>query len=71
MQLPHLFMKNQSILGSTMGPRRAFEPILAGLASGALRPVVERVLPMRDVREAHRALEAREVSGKIVLVPGA
>lgn len=70
-QLPHLFMKNQSILGSTMGPRRAFEPILAGLASGALRPVVERVLPMRDVREAHRALEAREVSGKIVLVPGA
>lgn len=70
-QLPHLFMKNQSILGSTMGPRSAFGPILDGLARGELRPVVERVLPMRDVREAHRLLEAREVSGKLVLVPGA
>jgi len=71
LQLPHLFIKNQSVLGSTMGPRTAFEPILAGLASGALRPVVDRVLPFSEVREAHRALEAREVSGKIVLVPDA
>lgn len=70
-QLPHLFMKNQSILGSTMGPRSAFGPLLDGLASGELRPVVDRVLPMSAVREAHRLLEAREVVGKIVLVPGA
>jgi len=69
-QLPHLFIKNQSILGSTMGPRSAFGPILAGLASGALRPVVDRVLPLSEVREAHRLLESREVSGKLVLVPG-
>ncbi len=69
-QLPHLFIKNQAILGSTMGPRSAFEPILAGLASGALRPVVDRTLPMSAVREAHRLLESREISGKVVLVPG-
>jgi NADPH:quinone reductase-like Zn-dependent oxidoreductase len=68
-QLPHLFMKNQAILGSTMGPRSAFGPILAGLASGALRSVVDRVLPFSEVREAHRLLESREVSGKLVLVP--
>jgi NADPH:quinone reductase-like Zn-dependent oxidoreductase len=68
-QLPHLFMKNQSILGSTMGPRSAFGPILAGLASGELRSVVDRVLPLSEVREAHRLLESREVAGKLVLVP--
>ncbi len=35
-----------------------------------LRPVVDRVLPLEDVAEAHRVLEAGgQVAGKIVLVP--
>jgi NADPH:quinone reductase-like Zn-dependent oxidoreductase len=68
--LPHLFIKNQSILGSTMGPRDAFGPILEGLARGTWRAVVDRVMPLSEVREAHRLLEAREVRGKLVLVPG-
>jgi NADPH:quinone reductase-like Zn-dependent oxidoreductase len=68
--LPHLFIKNLSILGSTMGPRSAFPAIFEGIARGRWRPVVDRVMPLSAVREAHAALEAREVSGKIVLVPG-
>jgi NADPH:quinone reductase-like Zn-dependent oxidoreductase len=68
--LPHLFIKNQSVLGSTMGPRSAFPEILANVARGVFRPVVDRVLPLSRVREAHERLEGREVSGKIVLVPG-
>jgi len=68
--LPHLFIKNQSVLGSTMGPRSAYPEILAGVASGAFRPVVDRVLPLARAREAHELLESRAVSGKIVLVPG-
>ncbi len=69
--LPHLFIKNQSVLGSTMGPRSAFPEIFANVASGAWRPVVDRVLPLARIREAHELLESRAVSGKIVLVPGA
>lgn len=65
--LPHLFMKNQSILGSTMGPRSAFVEILEGLAGGLFRPVVDRVLPIEEIQEAHRLLEGREVAGKMVL----
>ncbi|MBL8862000.1 MAG: zinc-binding dehydrogenase [Planctomycetes bacterium] len=68
--LPHLFIKNQSVLGSTMGPRAAFPTILAKLSSGAYRPVVDRVLPLSRIREAHELLEARRVLGKIVLTPG-
>lgn len=67
--LPHLFIKNQSVLGSTMGPRSALPEIFARVARGALRPVVDRVLPLAEARRAHELLEAREVSGKIVLVP--
>ncbi|MEM6673848.1 MAG: zinc-binding dehydrogenase [Planctomycetota bacterium] len=67
LSLPHLFMKNQSILGSTMGPRSAFSEILPAVERGAFRPVVDRRLPIEEVREAHRLLEAREVIGKVVL----
>jgi alcohol dehydrogenase len=38
-------------------------------ARGALTPVVDKVLPLQDVREAERLMETREVFGKIVLVP--
>jgi NADPH:quinone reductase-like Zn-dependent oxidoreductase len=68
--LPHLFIKNQSVLGSTMGPRAAYPEIFAEVAAGRFRPVVDRVLPLSRAREAHELLESRAVSGKIVLVPG-
>lgn len=68
--LPHLFIKNQSVLGSTMGPRSAYPEIFANVARGLFRPVVDSVLPLSAVREAHARLEARDVVGKIVLVPG-
>ncbi len=68
--LPHLFIKNQSILGSTMGPRSALPLIFDRIAAGTYRPVVDRVLPLGQVREAHQLLEDRAVVGKVVLVPG-
>ncbi|HET9945949.1 MAG TPA: zinc-binding dehydrogenase, partial [Actinomycetes bacterium] len=37
------------------------------VASGAVRPVVDRVLPMAEASEAHRVLEAGENVGKVVL----
>lgn len=68
--LPHVFIKNLSILGSTMGPRSALREIFAHVAAGRYRPVVDRALPMSRAREAHELLEARQVAGKIVLAPG-
>ena len=68
--LPPLFMKNLSLLGSTMGPRACFETVFQRALEGHYRPVVDRVLPLSEVRAAHEALEAREVLGKIVLIPG-
>ena len=35
--------------------------------SGAILPVVDRVLPMRDAAQAHQAMEASEHTGKILL----
>ena len=69
-QLPHLFIKNQSVMGSTMGPKSAFPAIFARVASGVYKPVIDRILPLSKVREAHELLESRTVLGKIVLLPG-
>lgn len=39
------------------------------IAAGLLRPVVDRVVPMSDAAAAHAALEAGEITGKVLLVP--
>ena len=65
--LPHLFMKNLSLLGSTMGPARAFPAIFDGAARGAFKPVIDRVMPLDEIVDAHRRLEAGDALGKIVL----
>ena len=68
--LPHLFIKNISVLGSTMGPRSALAPIFERVSSGAYRPVLDRSMPLSEVRAAHELLEGRQVNGKLVLIPG-
>ncbi len=47
--------------------RRFSERWLPLLASGVLRPVIDRVLPLTEAAEAHRIIEANENFGKIVL----
>ncbi|UCE03749.1 MAG: zinc-binding dehydrogenase [Candidatus Latescibacterota bacterium] len=62
-----LFFKNLSFLGSTMGSKSELLRILPLIERGALRPLVDRVLPLREIRRAHELLEHRAAVGKIVL----
>ena len=64
-----LFGKHLSLMGSWMGRRAELVEVMQHVASGALEPVVDRVLPLADARSAHEALEAGQVFGKVVLVP--
>ncbi len=43
--------------------------VLRLVAEGAISPLVGETLPLRDAARAHRAMESRSVSGKIVLLP--
>ena len=65
--LRHVFFRQIQVLGSTMGPKGSLFSILEHVKAGKLRPVVDRVLPLAQAADAHRALEARDAFGKIVL----
>ena len=65
--LRRLFFRGLSLLGSTMGNRAELMEVLAHVGRGSLRPVVDRVMPLSEVREAHRLIARREQFGKIVL----
>ena len=68
-----------TITGSTLRPRTVEEKgrIAAALRTevwplferGAIRPVIDRVLPLVQAAEAHRVMEAGNHIGKIVLAP--
>jgi NADPH:quinone reductase-like Zn-dependent oxidoreductase len=67
LNLRAVFFKSLSILGSTMGSKGDLRRILPLFEQGQLRPVVDQVLPLAQVAEAHRLLEERRALGKIVL----
>lgn len=68
LDLRGLFFKAWSILGSTMGNRSELRTVVELFGRGRLRPLVHAALPLSELREAHRMIEAREVLGKVVLL---
>jgi NADPH:quinone reductase-like Zn-dependent oxidoreductase len=64
-----IFGKQISLIGSTMGSHQDFREVTALLWSGRLRPVIDRVMPLREGVEAYRLMESGSVQGKIVLTP--
>ena len=65
--LHQVFFKSLSILGATMGSKGDLRQVLRMFDQGRFRAVLDRALPMAEVGEAHRLLEAREALGKVVL----
>ncbi|WP_298631275.1 zinc-binding dehydrogenase [uncultured Thermus sp.] len=63
----HVFFRQLSILGSTMGSKSRLFPILRFVEQGKLRPVLGQVLPLEEAAEGHRLLEERRIFGKVVL----
>lgn len=72
-----MMVKRQMLTGSTLRPRSdAFKALLADdiaanawpfVEEGSLRPLLDSILPLAEAAEAHRRMEAGEITGKIVL----
>ena len=67
--LRFLFSRNLSIRGSYMGTMGELHEVLKHVFSGKLKPVVDRVFPLKEARAAHEYMEKSQMFGKIVLNP--
>ena len=64
-----VFWKQIEVIGTTMATRSEFEEVMRLVFSGALAPIVDTVLPLEKIRDAHERLESGAQFGKIVVVP--
>jgi NADPH:quinone reductase-like Zn-dependent oxidoreductase len=62
-----LFWNQYTIMGATMGNAAEYRDVVSQLARGQLRPVVDRVLSLTDVRAGFARLERGEQLGKIAI----
>src|SRR5579864_127934 len=69
LDLRHLFARQLRILGSYMGTMSELNEVLGHVFSARLKPVVDRVFPLSEIRAAHEYLEMSQMFGKVVVNP--
>ena len=65
--LRHLFFKQQTILGSTMGNADALTQVIKLIADEKLIPQVDKIFSLDDIAIGHEYLEHSEQFGKVVI----
>jgi NADPH:quinone reductase-like Zn-dependent oxidoreductase len=69
LDLRHVYSKNLRIVGTNLGSILELRAVLDLVVAGRLRPVVDRVFPLREARDAVQHVLDRKNKGKVVLVP--
>ena len=67
--LRYVWTREETIIGSDGWTREGLITLLELVRQERIQPVIDRVVPLDQAREAEEALERREVFGKVVLVP--
>ncbi len=64
-----IWTRELTIIGSDGWRREDLLMLVDAVRTGRLQAVVDRVLPLDQIREGHRLLEEREVVGKVIITP--
>jgi len=67
--LRFLFSRQLALLGSYMGTMGELNEVLTHVFAGRVKPVVDRVFPLKEARTAHEYLAQSQMFGKVVLNP--
>lgn len=69
--LRYIWTFELTVVGSNGWHRSDLAALIELVRNGQLQPVIDRIVPLRDTVAALRALEEREVVGKVIIEPGA
>jgi NADPH:quinone reductase-like Zn-dependent oxidoreductase len=64
-----VYQRHRRIVGAPMGNVGDLRAVMSAIFAGAIDPVLHTVLPLTEIRAAHRMMEGREHFGKVVLIP--
>jgi NADPH2:quinone reductase len=64
-----LYQRHRRIIGAPMGNVSDLRAAMHAIFTGAVDPVIHAVMPLAEIREAHRVMEGRRHFGKVVMVP--
>ncbi|MEU1984475.1 NAD(P)-dependent alcohol dehydrogenase [Nocardia sp. NPDC019395] len=62
-----ILSRTLTIAGIGVGPRTNFEALLATMAAGETKPVIDQVFPFTEYREAYRRIDSGNHVGKVVV----
>ena len=65
----YIWRREVNIVGANGWTRSDLEELLEEVRQGRIKPVIDRVFPLEQSREAMRVLEDREVFGKVLVRP--
>lgn len=69
LDLRHVYSKNLRVIGTNLGSILELRQVLDHVVAGRLRPVVDRVFPLKEARAAVQYVLDRKNRGKVLLVP--
>ena len=64
-----MYQKQLTVMGSALGTVAELRTLFHLAGQGKLKPIIDRVLPLQQAREAHLLLENRQNFGKVCLCP--
>jgi alcohol dehydrogenase len=67
--LRFVWTREINILGSNAWERSDLEKLVELVGQKKLKPIIDRVLPLDQIQEAHRLIEEREIFGKVIMKP--
>lgn len=67
MDVQHFYRNNLTMLGSSGTTHREVRSVFGLVKEGKLKPIIDRIFPLKDASLAHKYMEERKNFGKIVL----